>query len=275
MKRLLSLLMLLVSMATAHAKCDWSTVKLQQWNTGTYYKWYLRGFDVDSCKSMTFLMYDNQTKKIDTLYHLNGIVQVSFNAPGTYKFYVKLVDKCNKCDTSIYRMVEIQRWAPKASFTSKLVTCDSMVGEMSFVTSLKDTCYQYYYTLYHGEYLDSLSERQWDTMSDMELAINYSWDQNDIHYFSDDSRIMKYKFPHNGRFLLLTQYYNKCNNQDTFFIRRYTIDCNSSGITTIRKGEPKLIGVYDMMGRPVPYIRKEEIMIYIYDNGTSKKVLIH
>jgi len=32
MKKLFSLVMLLVSLATANAKCDWSTLKLQQWN---------------------------------------------------------------------------------------------------------------------------------------------------------------------------------------------------------------------------------------------------
>ena len=274
MKRLLSLLMLLVSMATAHAKCDWSKVTLQQWNSGTYYKWYLRGFDVDSCKSMTFLMYDFQTKKIDTLYQLNGLCQVSFNVPGTYKLYVKLIDKCNKCDTAMYRTVEIQRWAPKASYWGKLATCDSLVGEMTKVTTI-DTCYRYYYTLYHGSDLDSLTQQQWDTMSDMELAINYPWDPSDVIYYSDNSRLINFKFPHNGRFLLLVQYYNTCNEQDTFFIRKYTIDCNSSGLIKLKKSEPKVIGVYDMMGRPVPYIRKEEILIYLYDNGTTKKVLIH
>jgi hypothetical protein len=49
----------------------------------------------------------------------------------------------------------------------------------------------------------------------------------------------------------------------------------TSGVRTIIKGEPKVIGVYDMMGRPVQYIRKEEVLIYLYDNGTTKKVLIH
>jgi hypothetical protein len=108
----------------------------------------------------------------------------------------------------------------------------------------------------------------------MELAINYSWDQNDIHYFSDNSRLIKYKFPHNGRFLLLVQYYNKCNQQDTFFIRRYTIDCNSTGIQTLVKPEPKLIGIYDMLGRPVYYIKENEILIYLYDDGHTEKKMI-
>ena len=51
--------------------------------------------------------------------------------------------------------------------------------------------------------------------------------------------------------------------------------CNagsSLGITRISKSEPKLIGIYDMMGRRVYAIRKNEILIYIYDDGTRKKV---
>jgi hypothetical protein len=272
-KKLLTAVLLLVASVSAFAKCDFSKVTLQQWNSGTYYKWYLKGWDVDSCKSLQFLMYDNQTKKIDTLYQLRNICQVSFGKPGTYKLYVKLVDKCNRCDTALVRTVEIQRWAPKASYLSKTINCDSLVGEMTKPTTI-DTCYQYYYTLYHGTELDSLTSRQWDTMTDMELANTYSWDQNDIHYFSDSSRVIKYKFPHNGRFLLLVQYYNKCNEQDTFFIRRYTINCNSSSVQSLIKPEPKVIGVYDIMGRPVYHIRKEEVLIYLYDNGATKKVYI-
>ena len=272
-KKLFSLIMLLVSLATANAKCDFSKVKLQQWNNGTYYKWYLSGWDEDSCKSMMFLMYDNQTKKIDTLNHSRGYTDVIFNAPGTYKLYVKLIDKCNKCDTALYRIVEIQRWSPKASYVGKLVTCDSLVGEMTLVTSIKDTCYSYYYTMYNGSELNNLSDRTFDTMSDYNLINYYSFNQSDIQYSSDNSRIIKYKFPKKGKYLLVVQYYNKCNGQDTFFLRRYNIDCNSTGIATLKIQEPKLIGVYDLMGRPVANIRKNEIMIYLYDDGKTKKVI--
>jgi hypothetical protein len=37
--------------------------------------------------------------------------------------------------------------------------------------------------------------------------------------------------------------------------------------------EPKIIGVYDMLGRPVKHIRKEEIMILLYDDGSTKKII--
>ena len=47
------MLMLLVSTITAQAKCDWSTLKLQQWNERNYYKWYVSGAGIgdDTCVS--------------------------------------------------------------------------------------------------------------------------------------------------------------------------------------------------------------------------------
>jgi hypothetical protein len=41
------------------------------------------------------------------------------------------------------------------------------------------------------------------------------------------------------------------------------------------KPEPKLIGIYDMMGRKVEAIREDEIMIYLYDDGSSRKIIQH
>ena len=77
------LLMLLVSLATAHAKCDWSSLKLQQWNERNYYKWYLSGKALDdTCVDYMFMVYDDQTKKIDTVYDVRGIVEVQFNKKG-------------------------------------------------------------------------------------------------------------------------------------------------------------------------------------------------
>ena len=85
-----------------------------------------------------------------------------------------------------------------------------------------------------------------------------------------------YQFTQDGHYLLITQWYNKCLGQDTFFFTRLSIElCTTTGVKTIVKGEPKLIKIYDMMGRPVQHIRKEEVLIYLYDDGSTKKVLIH
>ena len=286
MKRLLSLLMLLVSMATAHAKCDWSTLKLQQWNQRNVYKWYLSGQVLDdTCVSYMFTVVDAQTKKLDTVTSTRGICQIQFNKKGKYYLRVVLKNKCQKCDTLLYREVNIITF-PNCKFVYNLksttgTTCmDSIVGEMTLGPWTKgDTCWQWYSYMWNGPELDSLSQNDWDSMSDYQLYNYYSFNDSDILWQEgpgNSARIMKYKFPHDGHYLIATQWYNKCLDQDTFFFTRITIEtCQTSGIQVIKKGEPKVIGVYDMMGRPVQYIRKEEIMIYLYDNGTTKKVLIH
>ena len=49
MKKLLLMLMVLFSTLNANAKCDWSTLKLQQWDYSeyNYYKWYVSGQVLD------------------------------------------------------------------------------------------------------------------------------------------------------------------------------------------------------------------------------------
>ncbi len=48
----------------------------------------------------------------------------------------------------------------------------------------------------------------------------------------------------------------------------------TSSTVVLARPEPKLIGMYDIMGRPVKYARENEITIFIYNDGTSKKVII-
>jgi hypothetical protein len=38
------------------------------------------------------------------------------------------------------------------------------------------------------------------------------------------------------------------------------------------KSEPKVIGMFDMMGRPVHNARENEITIYLYNDGTTRKI---
>jgi hypothetical protein len=49
----------------------------------------------------------------------------------------------------------------------------------------------------------------------------------------------------------------------------------TSSVVAFIKPEPKLIGMFDMMGRPVNYARENEIVIYLYDNGSTKKIIQH
>jgi hypothetical protein len=55
---------------------------------------------------------------------------------------------------------------------------------------------------------------------------------------------------------------------------RINIDkCIALGASDLVKLEPKLIGMYDMMGRPVKHMRKDEVIILIYDDGSKKKII--
>ena len=255
-----------------NAQCDFSKVKLQQWNQGTYYKWQLTGWDIDSCKNYMFMVYDFQNKKTDTVADIKGIVEVNFNRPGEYKLYVKLWDKCKKCDTTMYRPVKIIAWKPTAKVTSFKKTCDSMWFEMPSIGSSKDTCWTNYYYVYGGKELDDLTDKEWATMSDADLYWYYSFDEKDL-LTNPESRILKYKFPKKGKYLVIGQYYNKCLNQDTAIFTRHTINCNTTSVTVFNKPESKLIGMYDMMGRRVYNVKEDELVIYLYNDGSTKKVI--
>jgi hypothetical protein len=90
---------------------------------------------------------------------------------------------------------------------------------------------------------------------------------------TNSARRIEYKFPRDGKYLVVTQWYNKCLSQDTFFFTRITVKCNKvTNVETITKGESKLIGMFDMMGRPVRVARENEITIYLYSDGTKRKV---
>ena len=267
------------------AKCDWSSLRLQQWNQRNYYKWYVSGKALDdTCVDWMYMIYDYQTKKVDTVWDNRGLCEVQFNKKGKYKMYLKVWNKCKGCDTAMYREVNLI-YFPNCKFVYNMKSTDgkcqdSMVGEMTLGPWTKgDTCWEWYSYMWNGPMLDTLSQFDWDSMSDDQLYMYYDFNDSDLVWMKgpeNAARLIKYKFPHDGHYLIANQWYNKCLGQDTFFFTRITIEtCTTSGVTVIKKGEPKLIGIYDMMGRPVPYIRKEEVMIYLYDNGTSKKVLIH
>ena len=153
MKKIIMLLMLLVSLASVNAKCDWSSLKLQQWNERNYYKWYVSGKVLDdTCVDWMFLIYDFQTKKTDTLNDNRGLVEVSFNKKGKYKMYLKVWNKCEKCDTTLYREVNIVQFpGATVSSTPSVSDCKKYKFEMSYINgfSVKDTCMSYYLVEHH------------------------------------------------------------------------------------------------------------------------------
>jgi hypothetical protein len=281
MKKIIALLMLLVSLATANAKgCDWSTLKLQQWNERNYYKWYVSGKVLDdTCVDWMFMVYDFQTKKTDTVYDVRGIVEVQFNVKGKYKLYLKVWNKCNKCDTTLYRPLEIVQFpGANVSFKPLSQDCKKYMFVMNYIKGMpaKDTCMEYYMVFYKGPWMDTMSQKEWDNLSDYQIGMEYDFPDADFLGYTQ-TRAADFTFKDTGRVLMYAQWWNKCLRQDTFMFRRLDV-CKStptSNVTVLSRPEPKVIGMYDMLGRPVHNVRKEEIIIYLYDNGATKKVLIH
>jgi hypothetical protein len=279
MKKLFSLVMLLVSLATANAKCDWITLKLQQWNQRNVYKWFVSGRVLDdTCVDYMFMVYDFQTKKTDTLYSNRGICEVQFNKKGKYKMYLKLWNRCQKCDTALYREVNIIQF-PGASVSSKVSSsdCKQYKFEMSYIKGypLKDTCMEYYMVFYKGPWMDTMSQKEWDNLTDYQIGMEYDFPEDDFIDYTQ-TRIADFTFKDTGRVLMYAQWWNKCLGQDTFMFRKLDV-CKSkptSNVTTLNRPEPKLIGMYDMLGRPVYYIRKDEIIIYLYSDGHSEKKVV-
>ena len=272
--------MLLVSLATANAKCDWSSLKLQQWNERNYYKWYLSGQALDdTCVDYMFMVYDDQTKKIDTVNSFRGIVEVQFNKKGRYRLYVKVWNKCEKCDTGMVRPIDIIQFpGAVVGYHSMSQNCKQYIFEMSYIKGypLKDTCMEYYLMFYKGPWMDTMSQKEWDGLTDYQIGMEYDFPDADFLGYTQ-TRLADFTFKDSGRVLMIAQWWNKCLRQDTFMFRRLDV-CKSnptSNTIVLTRPEPKLIGMYDMLGRPVKDVRKEEPLIFIYDNGSRKKVLIH
>jgi len=277
-KQLMTLVFTLLTVLGLNAKCDWSTLKLQQWNERNYYKWYVSGKVLDdTCVDYMFMVYDFQTKKTDTVYDVRGIVEVQFNVKGRYKLYLKVWNKCNKCDTTLYRPVEIVQF-PGAGlgWVVNQINCKKYKFEMNYIKGipLKDTCMEYYMVFYKGPWMDTMSQKEWDNLTDYQIGMEYDFPDDDFLGYTQ-TRLAEFTFKDSGRVLMYAQWWNKCLKQDTFMFRRLDVckRANTTSVTVFNKPEPKLIGMYDIMGRPVYNIKEDELVIYLYSDGSTRKVI--
>jgi hypothetical protein len=247
MKKIIALLMLLVSLATANAKgCDWSSLKLQQWNERNVYKWYVSGQVLDdTCVDYMFMVYDFQTKKTDTVYDVRGIVEVQFNVKGKYKLYLKVWNRCEKCDTTLYRPLEIVQF-PNANVTIKPLSqdCKKYMFAMNYIKgmSVKDTCMEYYMVFYKGLWMDTMSQKEWDNLTDYQIGMEYDFPDADFLGYTQ-TRAADFTFKDTGRVLMYAQWWNKCLRQDTFMFRKLDVckRTNSSEVKEVVKLEPMIV----------------------------------
>jgi hypothetical protein len=277
-KQLMILLFTLSTVLGLNAKCDWSSLKLQQWNERNYYKWYVSGKVLDdTCVDYMFMVYDFQTKKTDTVYDVRGIVEVQFNVKGKYKLYLKVWNRCLKCDTALYRPIEIVQF-PNAGlgWVVNSLNCKKYKFEMNYIKGMtvKDTCMEYYMVFYKGPWMDTMSQKEWDNLTDYQIGMEYDFPDDDFLGYTQ-TRLAEFTFKDSGRVLMYAQWWNKCLKQDTFMFRRLDVckRANTTSVTVFNKPEPKLIGMYDIMGRPVYNIKEDELVIYLYSDGSTRKVI--
>jgi hypothetical protein len=115
-------------------------------------------------------------------------------------------------------------------------------------------------------------------MSNDQLYMYYDFNDSDLIWQKgpgNDARRVALKFPHDGHYLIATQWYNKCLDQDTFFFTRVTVEtCVTSGVKNIVSDKDvKIIGYYDMIGRKVEYMEVDKPYVIIYSNGKRQKVI--
>jgi hypothetical protein len=73
---------------------------------------------------------------------------------------------------------------------------------------------------------------------------------------------------------MYAQWWNKCLRQDTFMFRRLDV-CKTVTLSSavLTRPEPKLVAMYDMLGRPIHEARENEVVIYLFSDGTTRKVV--
>ena len=273
MKRILTLLLLTATTIAVQAQCNWSGYWMKKVNQQQNVYTFQTNIDWNNCVDYWWIVYDHQLKKYDTLQDMKGFTQIRFNTKGKYTMSLKVVDICKKCDTTFNYPIDITIYG-KADVSWKIGAhhCKYYNFEMTEF----DTCVEYYYTIYKSKYFDTMSNSEWKESTDSSIYFGYDFDENDLVFYNTSSiRNPIHEFKDSGRHLVVSYWYNRCTGIDTWVMRKIEVcpKLNSTGITKITKGEPKLIGIYDMMGRRVYAIRKNEILIYIYDDGTRIKVI--
>jgi len=274
MKKLLLMLMVMFTAISVNAKCNWSGYWLKKVNQQQNVYTFQTNVDPNNCIDYWWIVYDHQLKKYDTVQDMRGFTQVQFNVKGKYTVNLKVIDICNKCDTTFTYPIDITIYK-KADVTWSvgIKNCKSYQFEMTGF----DTCVEYYYSIYKSDLFDSLYG-YWDTASKIYewLYKNYDFDEKDLVYYNMTSqKKVSHQFQDSGRHLLIAYWYNKCSLIDTFVMRKLEI-CPKTptlSIKPIYKKEPKLIGIYDMMGRPVYKVRENELYLYLYEDKTVKKII--
>lgn len=269
-------MLLIVAQTQAQTKCNWSGYWMKKTYQSQNYFNFTTNLGDDTCIDYTWLVYDLQLKRWDTLYDTRGTVQVQFNAKGKYKIGIKAINKCTKpwCDTFFYQYVDITIYGKKAklSYAPSIKDCKSYTFEIANI----DTCMNYFYEIWNAnEFSKDMTDEEWKKVSDSLLYFTFDWKEKNLIYYSQVSeRVLKHNFTDSGRYIVYTYWQNKCTGIDTWAFNKIVV-CpkqQTTNIKTLTK-VPTIVGYYDLLGRPADAMEPNQIYIILYNNGQRRKVM--
>ena len=66
----------------------------------------------------------------------------------------------------------------------------------------KDTCMEYYLMFYKGPWMDTMSQKEWDNLTDYQIGMEYDFPDDDFLGYTT-TRLVDYTFKDSGRVLMI------------------------------------------------------------------------
>ena len=273
---LIGMLMALSTTAQAQTKCDWSEYSMfKSFQRENYYE-YRTNLHWDSCIDYTWLLYDYQLKRTDTLAEVfAGFMRLQLNKKGKYQIQLKATNRCKDCDTTFYEDITMTVYgsAARLNYSVSASDCRSLTFEAA---KMDDSCISNFYEIWDfTEFTKEMTDRQWKAVSDSSIYFEYDWNGINLVYApSSPTQKMKFDFADSGRYLVIAYWVNLCNRIDTFTFNRIVVcpkELDLSVKNPTRESNVSVIGYYDMLGRRVDAIEPDKVYIILYSNGQRRK----
>lgn len=283
----------LFSATLIQAQCDLSKywIKLDWQEGGTIY--FKNNAYKDTCVSFTCHFFDYQTQQYLRVNddRISGYVYVEeySNVPfsrkkGKYRMDMKLRSKCKGCDTVISVELNIPSYGSE-SHTAYFVNPFNCYSYQFIMNDFKDSNINYHYRIYDAKYLTrNMTDSQWINMNDKFILTSfYELSQplydsyNPKTKIAKSERLLYHEFIKPGRYLIYSFWMNNVTGGDSVNFTKIAVCPNQKTLSTediINPKEPKILGYFDVLGRPLDAVTPNEIYIILYDNGLRKKILI-
>jgi len=196
-----------VTCDTTHSPCNWEKATIGFAKKGCKKYKFEMGSYIDSCILYTSIAIKSGTNQIDTISH-NRVFDYEFSSTGNYYIKTIFYDSCNKCDTFIYKQIEVT--------CDTTTACDWSKANIGFA---KKECKKYKFELGSND----------TCMQYTTLVIKIGTSHVDT---IGHNRVFDYEFADTGRYYIRSTFYNKCTNCDTVIYKLMEVYCDSSSTTS-------------------------------------------